>query len=88
MNDIQQTELFEVGPRVKPTAARRYPTPDLPGSGPAGETCGSCRHKVKPGGYLKCGLMRNIWTHGAATDIRARWPACAKWEPKQAKEAT
>jgi hypothetical protein len=51
-----------------------------PGSGPAGETCGSCRHLVAHGrtrNYWKCGLV--AWTHGAATDIRKRSPACELW---------
>lgn len=57
-----------------------------PGTGPAGETCRTCTHKVMQGGvaghYLKCGLNRAHWTGGYATDIRARDPACAKWEMK------
>lgn len=55
----------------------------LPGTGPAGETCGSCanlaRNRVAKV-YLKCGLMRAIWTGGAGTDVRARSPACRRWE--------
>ena len=56
-----------------------------PGTGPAGETCGSCAHlhrnrqaKV----YLKCGLTRARWTGGFGTDVKARSPACAKWISK------
>lgn len=55
-----------------------------PGSGPAGETCGSCEHKTARGNvagrYLKCLLTRPQWTKGSATDIKARTPACSKWE--------
>ena len=55
-----------------------------PGTGPAGETCKSCEHYCRLGGhakvYLKCGLMRDRWTNGAGTDIKARSPACSKWE--------
>lgn len=54
-----------------------------PGSGPQGETCGSCRHlarKRMAKTYLKCALMQAIWTGGGGTDVRARDPACAKWE--------
>ena len=54
-----------------------------PGTGPEGETCGSCKHiyrnqmsKV----YLKCNLARHKWTGGGGSDIRARSPACQKWE--------
>lgn len=57
---------------------------DRPGTGPAGETCGSCKHIVRTrnGGkvFPKCSLNRACWTHGAATDIRVRWAACRKWE--------
>ena len=55
------------------------------GTGPAGETCGSCRHleRVQPGVniFRKCGLNRAAWTHGPKSDVRARDAACSKWEP-------
>ena len=54
-----------------------------PGTGPAGETCRSCKHKTKQRGivghFLKCALMENHWTHGCATDIKAKTPACREW---------
>lgn len=60
---------------------RGYAMP--PGTGPDGETCGSCRHKAynQPGAgrFIKCGLMRAVWTHGPKTDIRAKAPACKLW---------
>ena len=62
----------------------------LPGSGPAGESCRTCQHIVRrrmAGTYLKCGLMRRFWTGGGATDIRARDPACRRWEKIDKKEA-
>lgn len=46
-----------------------------------GETCKSCRHLCAFGGarsYYKCDLT--TMTHGPATDIRVRWPACVLWE--------
>jgi hypothetical protein len=55
----------------------------LPGSGPAGETCKSCRHIVRKRmakTYLKCGLMERSWTGGTGSDIRACAPACSRWE--------
>lgn len=65
----------------KPTEPRGYA--DVPGTGPAGETCGSCRHIHGTGGkYLKCKLRQAGWTSGPGTDIRARSPACKKWEAK------
>ena len=54
----------------------------IPGSGPAGETCGSCSHavcKVLAKRYWKCGLAKARWTGGGGTDVRLRDPACEKW---------
>lgn len=54
---------------------------DKPGSGPQGETCGSCRHAHARGprrNYWKCGRVKA--TCGHATDIRKKTPACRKWE--------
>jgi hypothetical protein len=51
-----------------------------PGTGPAGETCGSCRHIARSRRFRKCGLARMKWTHGFKTDILARSPACSRWE--------
>ena len=58
---------------------------DVPGSGPHGETCGSCKHARRMGNvgkktWAKCRRMQARWTSGAATDIRLRTPACRKWE--------
>lgn len=56
----------------------------LPGTGPEGETCKSCRHIVRLDEYAKvyrkCGLVRDRWTHGPGTDIKAGKPACRRWE--------
>jgi hypothetical protein len=71
----------KIPPRGKPL------TPAPIGSGPAGETCGTCAHlaRTKPGAgvYLKCGLMRAHWTGGSGTDIKASWPACSEWARKE-----
>ena len=59
--------------RVKGYASR-------PGSGPAGETCRSCKHKTAHQynrTYWKCGLVKP--TAGPGTDIRLKSPACAYW---------
>lgn len=61
-----------------------------PGKGPDGQTCGTCLHLVRrrySRSYLKCGLMRAIWTGGGGSDVRFRSPACDKWE-KQEGEPT
>ena len=55
------------------------------GTGPPGETCGSCANLYRrefSKTYLKCDLMRSAWTGGAATDVKARDAACAKWGAK------
>ncbi len=59
----------------------------IPGSGPDGKTCRHCAHYAItcPGGrktFPKCGLMRNRWTHGRGTDIKASSPACKMFEEK------
>lgn len=56
---------------------------DTPGTGPAGETCKSCKHiyrKHMAKTYLKCALTQRWWTGGGGTDIKANSPACSKWE--------
>lgn len=62
---------------------------DVPGTGPAGETCKTCKHyhrKEMGKVYRKCELMRAHWTGGGGTDILASAPACSKWESSQASE--
>ena len=57
-----------------------------PGTGPAGETCKTCRfHVVKSMGknYHKCLKARLAWTCGPGSDIRLRSPACWLWKPKE-----
>lgn len=61
--------------------ARGYYAP--PGTGPIGEKCGSCAWRCHVSGgsrsYWKCLLAEFRWSHGAATDIRLKSPACVKW---------
>lgn len=71
---------------VKPRG-KHYVTPRgyawQPGTGPEGETCGSCKHHVRrhfAKVYHKCDLVS--WTNGRATDILTKSPACKKWEAK------
>ena len=59
---------------------KRRPAPI--GTGPPSETCGSCANLYRRAfskTYLKCELMRATWTGGAATDVKARDAACARW---------
>ena len=72
---------------------RRDPVPNgyaaRTGTGPAGETCGSCAHLYRnrmAKTYLKCGLMRAHWTGGRATDVLARAPACREWSRPDPEE--
>jgi hypothetical protein len=59
----------------------------LPGTGPAGETCGTCancRIRENPthtARYYKCALMVAIWTHGRASDVLVTSPACSAHQP-------
>ncbi|ADG70098.1 hypothetical protein Plim_4291 (plasmid) [Planctopirus limnophila DSM 3776] len=85
-------QLFE-DDTVRPKPASRKLPPCIPspsGTGPAGETCMSCRHlcRVRHNDYvyLKCGHMKHSWSRGAGTDIRAGWAACRQWEKKDRRE--
>lgn len=91
MNDLFGNPVSEeqlptapgVGAR-KATQAKGYVA--RPGSGPTGETCGTCCHlaRISRGRvYLKCALARAAWTHGPGSDIRAKSPACRLWQPKE-----
>lgn len=51
-----------------------------PGTGPANETCGTCKHRTGTKRYSKCLLNRARWTCSRGTDILARSPACKYWE--------
>ena len=80
-------DLFGAPDPPPPSKAKRKPTPAKghafrPGTGPEGETCGSCAHlarKTMAKTYLKCGLNRAAWTGGGGSDVRARDPACKFW---------
>lgn len=82
-------ELFEN--EREPKAAKGHAAP--PGTGPAGKTCGDCKHcdyVKRSKRYFKCGLLRHAWTNGPGTDIRKRDAACRYFEllrtTKDAKE--
>ncbi|WP_330178191.1 hypothetical protein [Candidatus Vondammii sp. HM_W22] len=58
--------------------------PALPGTGPEGEICKTCKHSwyhEHSKRYWKCGLVQA--THGSGTDIRIKGPACRFWEKKR-----
>ena len=56
------------------------------GSGPAGQSCGTCEKLRESSGYrrkyFKCSVMRAHWTRGPGSDIRKKDLACLAWEPK------
>lgn len=58
------------------------------GQGPADTTCKGCRHLIRSGGhsksFLKCNLT--LMTNGAASDWRAKWLACGRYETKETKD--
>lgn len=78
------------GPILNPIGHDRARTPGgksghhmPPGTGPEGETCGTCRHLFRnrmSKVYLKCLREEHRWTGGAKTDVRKRDAACGGWE--------
>jgi len=86
MNDLFGLERA-LTPDERKKLKRKDPIPRghawTPGTGPEGETCGTCKHLYRRQmgkTYLKCGLNRARWTGGKGSDIRARDDACKKWE--------
>lgn len=74
--EIIDETLF--GPRKKSV----NPCVELYGEGPKNKRCKHCRHFIvhqHGNRYFKC-AFRKI-THGPATDHRANWPTCGKYEP-------
>lgn len=76
-------------PALTPKERRKLKEPQpqghawTPGTGPEGETCGTCLHLYRnrqAKTYLKCGKNRAAWTRGRKSDIRARDAACKFWE--------
>lgn len=88
----EQPELFAMERALTPLERKRLQRrakeqakgyAALPGTGPAGETCKSCKHytiRQFSKSYRKCGLMEKHWTMGPGSDIRAGSPACKRWE--------
>lgn len=90
--DLFQIERVASAPPAGEKKKRKATKPNgyaaLPGTGPEGETCGSCAHHVRTAWsrtYHKCGLNRVNWTHGPGSDIRVRSAACSRWEKSEEK---
>jgi hypothetical protein len=92
---IPATDLLGDPASLKPDPEKKkYPTPYgyyfAPGTGPAGETCGSCDHCVRKHlskkNVYKCGLNRENWGGTRRSDIVLRSPACKFWKSDQSTE--
>lgn len=87
-----EVDLFGEIPKaaVEPARGKHYTKPRgyvaPPGTGPVGETCGSCKHVVRcvngnrNKSWLKCLLNEGRWTNGRGSDVLAGSPACSEWE--------
>ena len=77
-------DLFGEVPKSKRKGTKPNGYAWRPGTGPKGETCGSCEHCVKraftAGSYFKCKLNEVAWGHTRRTDILFRSAACKYWE--------
>lgn len=82
---MNQPDLFDVGERTE--RPKHTATPASLGSGPRGETCGNCKHRIQvpyhTKRYPKCDLARGSWTNGAGSDIGPKWLACREFESKE-----
>lgn len=80
---IQQMVSNGVHPLMKgplhPEASRQR-SPASPGTDPF--TCGTCTHR-DVGGYPKCDV--GPLSRAVTTDVRAWWPACPSYDPKEAR---
>lgn len=80
------TDMEKVfGAKESPLKGRKLVTayPAEPGTGPSGETCKTCKFKVKirmGGVWYKCEKMRPHWSCSARTDIKMRSAACSYFE--------
>jgi hypothetical protein len=90
MREDAMTDLFALTPLERKRMRRRASETQrghawTPGTGPAGETCGTCDHRVRVDvgakTVSKCGRNRAAWTGSIRTDVRACDVACKLWEP-------
>ena len=92
MSDEQELPLSDLEewkkkfPQATKLRGKHYVKPrgyaGIPGTGPEGETCKTCFFYRAYRRYSKCEKNRHNWSHGRATDILARTPACNHWEKK------
>jgi hypothetical protein len=102
--DAKEYQMNIFGEFEEPVAFNKFPIPKkvrtptptgyagIPGKGPSGESCKTCKHLHKrphtAGSYHKCSLMSHTWTGGRKTDVIVKSPACQKWEPKEQENAS
>lgn len=104
----EQATIFGVPEPARPVRgvyrssepAAGYAAP--PGTGPQGESCGSCTHcrvrtqvlgsrrgnRGKQRRFYKCGVMFPSWTTTRSSDVLAHSPACRRWEAGQPQPST
>lgn len=79
----------EITPKAKHAKAKKNGYAFAPNTGPAGETCGSCKHLYRrqcSKAFFKCQKFRDMggkWTGGYGTDILVKSPACKFWEKSE-----
>lgn len=85
-NELTEAQAVALVRRKSKTPQRRgYAA--MPGTGPKGETCKTCRHNAvisMSKTFHKCLLMKAHWTGGYGTDILVKAPACRRWEKSDA----
>lgn len=63
-----------------------------PGTGPEGETCGSCGHCVfrmfRGRRFYKCENAARKWDRTRASDVLLHSPSCAQWKPGKPRETS
>lgn len=84
--EVPAINTVPAGKKGRKSGGRAYPAP--PGTGPADRQCKHCASYVvietrASNTYRKCERMRPVWSHGAATDIKARAPACRLFTPPE-----
>lgn len=93
MSSCIDKEWLAKNPHFRAKTSVRKRVPDMahayaPGSGPPGQTCGTCDKciaKQYNRTFYKCRVMLRHWTKGRATDVRKRDAACMAWEPRMEK---
>ena len=81
-------EMPLVAPSPGPRGGMFYVAPEgyalSPGTGPEGQTCGTCTHRYTMlSGHSKCALMGKVWDRTARTNILVKADACRDWSRRR-----